>query len=449
MKKVFIYLTLLLVVVSMTSIGVGCKSTKTTTEEAEAVEAVPEKVTEEEVKKEQVVLEIWDSEEREPAKIAWDYLLGEFKKEYPHITVEVSAVSWGDMFTKVEAGLKTNTLPDILMSWGSLPPQFARMGAIQSITDVIQDIGEDQFPASAMKYYKYNDENIAMPIAIYTDVLFYRSDIYEDLGLEPPTTWDEVLENSKAIMENTDMYGIGLYMAAHEADIFYGLMGANNGAIVGQDGESITINSPEAVEVLEYLKELFKYSSTDMLVKSAGDVRVLVTEGNVAQILTSTSFCANILSLEDTSMKFSAVTFPTNKGDKGTMFNPVTYEITSTTEHLEEAKLLFKFMRRDDIALEFHKLYIPGHVPAIKSVNENEEFWNSPNVKDIVGIIQAGVTANEKAILAAQELGPNSVAGVIMGTGVVGSMVQKVLLDGMDPQEALEWCEQELTEALK
>jgi len=449
MKKVFICLTLLLFVVPIALIGVGCKPAETTATEAEEVEAVPEKVTEEEVKKEQVVLEIWDSEDREPAKIAWDYLLQEFKKEYPYITVEVSSVSWGDMFTKVEAGLRTDTLPDILMSWGSLPPQFARMGAIQPITDVIEDIGEDQFPVSTMKYYKFDGEYIAMPVAIYTDVLFYRSDVYKELGLEAPTTWDEVLENSKAIMDNTDMYGFGLYMAEHEADIFYGLMGCNDGAIVGPDGESITINSPETIEVLEYLKELYKYSSADMLVKSAGDVRVLVMEGNVGQILTSTSFCANIQSLEDTSMEFSAVTFPTNKGNRGAMFNPVTYEITKSTDHPEEAKLLLKFMCRDDITLEFHKLYIPGHVPALKSVNENEEFWNSPNVIDLVDIIKAGVTANEKAILAAQELGPNSVSGVIMGTGIVGSMVQKVLLDGWGPQEALEWCEQKLIEALE
>ena len=445
MKKFFTLLLVAILTLSLVFVIVSCKEEIKPTKE----EAVEEEAVEEEAEREPVILEIWDPETRDQAVVAWDYLIEAFEAEYPYITIDVVNVGWGELYTKVQAALATDTLPDIIMSWAALPADLARIGVYAPITNVVEKIGEDQFPAELMKYYYSEGEHYAIPIATYPMILIYRNDVYEQLDLQPPTTWDEVLANSKAIADNTDMYGFGLYNAPPEPEVFECLMGLNDGAIVGEDGESITINSPEALEVLEYMQELYKYSSEDILAKGEQDTRTLMMEGIVGQMLTSTSIAGAFQAMEETSMSFTGVRFPTNKGNRGAITTPINYGITTTTENREESELLFEFMHRDDIAVEFHKLYIPGHIPTFKKVNDSEDFWNSPNVQEFINITQAGVEANDIAILPAAELGPNALAGIITGTGILEEMVNKMLLEGQSPQEVLDWAEQEINNAIE
>ncbi|OIB57469.1 ABC transporter substrate-binding protein [Natrialba sp. SSL1] len=101
----------------------------------------------------------------------------------------------------------------------------------------------------------------------YTNVLVYREDIYEALGLEVPETWDELVENAEAIDEaeefdSTRGFATQAGVVGQSRELFWMFL-YQNGVDTHQmeDGEvEVWVPEEEAIEALEYLEELSQYS---------------------------------------------------------------------------------------------------------------------------------------------------------------------------------------------
>jgi len=84
--------------------------------------------------------------------------------------------------------------PDLAMQVGNdVPVNFGMRNAAE---DLSQYPGFDtviqQFRDSALVPYQFEDQVFALPEQQIFNMLFYRKDILEELGLEPPQTWDDV-----------------------------------------------------------------------------------------------------------------------------------------------------------------------------------------------------------------------------------------------------------------
>ena len=62
-------------------------------------------------------------------------------------------------------------------------------------------------------------QTVGIPFRGHAFTFFYRKDLYEQLGLEVPTTWQEMEDNAKAIQDGTELAGIAPY---------YGVAGGQN-----------------------------------------------------------------------------------------------------------------------------------------------------------------------------------------------------------------------------
>lgn len=84
--------------------------------------------------------------------------------------------------------------PDVAMQVGNdVPVNFGMRSAAE---DLSQYPGYDevikQFKDSALVPYRYDNQVFALPEQQIFNMLFYRKDILDQLGLEPPQTWDDV-----------------------------------------------------------------------------------------------------------------------------------------------------------------------------------------------------------------------------------------------------------------
>jgi trehalose/maltose transport system substrate-binding protein len=100
---------------------------------------------------------------------------------------------------------------------------------------------------------------IAMPIYTDAGLMYYRKDLLEKYGLEPPKTWDELGAAAKKIMEgeraagNAGMQGFVFQGKAYEGltcDALEWVSSFGGGTIVDPTGK-VTINNPQAVKALE------------------------------------------------------------------------------------------------------------------------------------------------------------------------------------------------------
>jgi trehalose/maltose transport system substrate-binding protein len=101
---------------------------------------------------------------------------------------------------------------------------------------------------------------VAMPWFTDAGLLYYRKDLLEAAGKQPPATWAELSETAKAIQEqerangNAQMWGYVYQGKAYEGltcNALEWIDSFGGGTIVDDEGE-ITVNNPQAVEALTW-----------------------------------------------------------------------------------------------------------------------------------------------------------------------------------------------------
>ena len=85
--------------------------------------------------------------------------------------------------------------PDVAMGQGhSVPVNYAMRNAAYDLTNFSDYISiSERFMDSAIVPYRYESGVYALPEQQIFLMLFYRTDIFQDLGLTPPETWDDVI----------------------------------------------------------------------------------------------------------------------------------------------------------------------------------------------------------------------------------------------------------------
>jgi trehalose/maltose transport system substrate-binding protein len=124
---------------------------------------------------------------------------------------------------------------------------------------VDQEQIDQHFPA-IVENNTVNDALVAIPWFTDAGILYYRTDLLEKYGKQPPVTWQELAEIAKEIQDgergegNDKMSGFVFQAKAYEGltcDALEWVDSFGGGTIVADDG-SITINNDKAIAALDF-----------------------------------------------------------------------------------------------------------------------------------------------------------------------------------------------------
>lgn len=126
-----------------------------------------------------------------------------------------------------------------------------------------------------------------IPFSPETSILLYRTDIFEEHGLEVPTTYDELLETAAWITENVDgVYGMTTRgSAGHQVVHAWLLHLSPYGGTVLNDDFTPAVNSPEAIAAAYALKAILDSSPPGMAAAGAGEQDAAFLQGDSAMYL--------------------------------------------------------------------------------------------------------------------------------------------------------------------
>ena len=138
-------------------------------------------------------------------------------KELTGIDVSVVEVPTAEMFTKIlqehRAGTGAYDALNVIPSW---MPDLVRAGALEPLDPYVDEYGYREELQEIAPVYRDNQMTVDGTIYGFPDdgdvfVFYYRKDIFEENGLEPPTTWQEFAEICNQLTEKyaPDMYGGG------------------------------------------------------------------------------------------------------------------------------------------------------------------------------------------------------------------------------------------------
>jgi len=185
-----------------------------------------------------------------------------FEKENPGIKVRVQAIPWSAAHEKLLTAYAGNSTPDLCQLGNTWIPEFIILNAIEPLDKYIKDsriIAKDYYFSGIWATNVINEKLFGIPWYVDTRLLFYRKDVFGELGYSnPPTTWQELFELAVSIQERkkTD-YAFYLPLNGwHEIVI----LAMQNGAHLLRDNNSYgDFDAPEFQAALQFYLKLYEY----------------------------------------------------------------------------------------------------------------------------------------------------------------------------------------------
>jgi multiple sugar transport system substrate-binding protein len=186
----------------------------------------------------------------------------QFEAANPKITVTPKEYTWTG--TTFAAELAGGTLPDVFPIPFTDGRGLIERKQIANLSTLIADLpyAKKFNPNVAQAGEDAKGSMWAIPIAAYGQGLHYNRTLFTKAGLDPdkpPTTWAEVRADAKAIADKTGQAGYAEMTAGNTGGwILTTLVNAEGGRVEKGSGDKVTatIDSPEMVKVLTYLKSL-------------------------------------------------------------------------------------------------------------------------------------------------------------------------------------------------
>jgi ABC-type glycerol-3-phosphate transport system substrate-binding protein len=200
------------------------------------------------------------------------------------IDVEFVDVPFDQLGTKIVlAGQSQTSTFDIAMFDQSAIASGVPAGGLQPLDDFIEaDAAYDisDFPEALQDYSKLDDVTYGIPLSTEPYIQFYRTDLYEQAGITPATTWSEVNENAKAVTAlGSGIYGFaGPYGALGSGEPFAARLYASGGRVLDPDTQEPLLDSDLAKRVMTEYIDLVPDSPEATIAGHGGDSAIQFTQ---------------------------------------------------------------------------------------------------------------------------------------------------------------------------
>lgn len=304
------------------------------------------------------------------------------------VEVEVEKLSFSEMIGKLATAAATDEVPDVMhVNFGGTAQLYSDE-VLMSLDDIINTIGADDFSDAYKTVLTGADGHIyGLPDwAMHTSV-WYRKDLFEEKGLEIPTTWAEFKAVAEALNDGDTMKGFPVPLDGVQvaAQTLYELMCSKGVFFLDPDtGEYVfDKEKDEMIEVIDYLVDLYKTASpAGSLTWSWGDYRnALAVSGTVAMTLDMGAVIGNAQgNAPEMVDKLGCFDFPGVDGNKVASFGSGYCFVGTKQESEERTALVSEFLtklytpeRAAERALSRPMFAFPSYLPAFEIYKASEK----------------------------------------------------------------------------
>ncbi|MBC7249718.1 MAG: carbohydrate ABC transporter substrate-binding protein [Anaerolineae bacterium] len=212
---------------------------------------------------EKTVIEFWTTDNEEERVTVYEEVAARFMAEHPDIEIRIVPIDEATISQRIATALAANRLPDIVRMGVERVAAFAADGILDedAAEAVIKSIGEDDFRAGPLQMVTdpSTGKYAAVPFDGWIQAIWYRMDMFEAAGLNPPVSWDDINAACDALPGTGNL----LYALTLPTDpgqnyphqVFEQVAMSNNAWPFDEEG-NVTMNTPEMVEALKFYTDL-------------------------------------------------------------------------------------------------------------------------------------------------------------------------------------------------
>jgi multiple sugar transport system substrate-binding protein len=352
--------------------------------------------------------------------------------------LEYVEIGTGQQIPKLVAALEAGIPPDVMRQGQTQAALYRAQGHLIEVTDIVnkmQQVPGGLFDAS-LNTAMYKGKAYSVPQSISPIPLVARMDILEAAKVDPPKTYDELIEVSKKLQKPPKLLGYGMCLGLHtdtEGNVMDAIW-AYGGKLVEADNKTVALNSLGTVQAVKVIADM--YSKHKIIPKGAiswdnqGNNKAYQSR-QVIFVVNASSIYAHLSEsdkeLYDVTGMFAAPGGPAGPSDR-----------VSTQEYF-----LFKHNPYPEVAKGLVQYYMdPENLrvvmeegggrwgPPYKSMYDTA-FWQKPGFQHWRQILDRGRLFSSPGSMGAA-------AGEVYATTVLARMVHRVVVDNWEAEKAVE-----------
>jgi multiple sugar transport system substrate-binding protein len=362
--------------------------------------------------------------------------------------VQIQTYTFDDMWTKYTAAIESKTLPDVAELDAVGPARLANIGRLSDVSDlvgaVVKDLGE--LAPNAEGAVKFGGKFYAVPHYAIPLILFYRKDLVEKVGAQPPDTWEAINDISvkikKAGLQDFPQ-GFPWNRTGDGYDPAMSLLWSYGAAWVDASGKYIGMPKDKALQAVKVVTPAYladKTSALDYLSWSGSGNNEAFMAGKV----TFTPNGPSILFQEDSTKhplrKDTAIKLmPRGPAGRNLALTFVmNWAVPVDGKQQKEARALVGCIMSKDKFTTYMTGSFQQAVPLFKSLI-NHDYWNNADGKVISETVKLGRPVGWP--------GPTTPAAAeVISSNVLTDMMTRVIVDKVTPEKAIEEADKRIKE---
>jgi raffinose/stachyose/melibiose transport system substrate-binding protein len=335
-----------------------------------------------------VSIDLWHIQTDQPQIV--ENGVDRFREDNPDVTVRVNGIENDAYKTQIAVALGANEPPCVFISWGGGPLiSYVEAGQVIDLTDYVEADGyRDRFLDVSWGNVEVDGAVYGVPVeGVAVAVIWYDKQIFDDLGLEPPATWTELLD----VVDALNAEGISPFALANQApwtgSMYYmylvdrlGGPEAFEAAATRSGGSFEDDVFVRAGEMLQDLVDRDAFNEGfNGLDWGAGQSRALMYSGNAAMELMGNWTVGIVLAENEDFYNDNLGFFPFPEveegvGDPSNILGTVGenyYHVSSTCEHPDEAFELIQYLIDDDGVADRAAI---GRIPPVAGFEPEDPF---------------------------------------------------------------------------
>jgi multiple sugar transport system substrate-binding protein len=177
-------------------------------------------------------------------------------------TVKLVAIAEDQLTTVLTSAAAANDLPDAIAALSLNGMNQLRTDDLvdpDAAKEVVDGLGADTFFKRTLELTSVDGEQIAVPSDGFSNLLFYRKDLFQAAGLPEPKTYADIQNAAKALKKGKTA---GIVAATAPADSFtnqtFEFVAVANGCQLVDGSGNLTLNSPQCQETFDFYGNLIK-----------------------------------------------------------------------------------------------------------------------------------------------------------------------------------------------
>jgi len=299
-------------------------------------------------------------------------MLAAFHEEYPNITVKFDPTNPPDYNATLQSQFETGTAPDVMYvrSFATGRGLFDQ-GFLADITD-LPGLQENFDPAMLGPWSTEDGKAYAVPFIAVSHGIYYNIDLFNELGIAVPTTWEELIAAAKTLKDNGyDGFANASGDAWTIAEIVFmnlapNFIGGREGRLEYQTGKRC-FNDENVVAAFQAVADMGSYVPEDNAALTYYDSQQIFLQGEAGMWMGG-SWDIPVFEAEAPDFEWGVFATPAPAGAENqyiTFHLDAAVGMNAKTAHPEEAKTFLSWLTGPNAAQLLGDL-LPGFFPIQK-----------------------------------------------------------------------------------